>query len=120
VFGTDSLLDVVYLFVPEVAQHIPAQNIHAASFGHLVREVLDLNRRIRFGLGPQRSCKLATDCNTRRLPLMTRLNLLPSSKTTRNKANATNGSGEERSDIMAPLIAAERCMACCTWPSTIG
>jgi hypothetical protein len=116
VFSSDSLLPVVYLFAPEVPQHIAAQNVHAASFGHLVREMLDLNRHIRFTLGLQRRCTLATGCNTRTLPLMARRNLLPSSKTTRNKANATNGCGEERSDIMA-LIAAERWMGC-TWPST--
>ena len=54
VFCTDSLVDVAFLFALEAVQHIPAQNIHVAGLGYLVREVFDLNRRIHLTLRPQR------------------------------------------------------------------
>ena len=88
-FCTDSLVDVTFSFALGAAQHIPAQNIHVASFCYLVREVLDLYRRIRLTLRPQPGCKFTTNCNSRWLPfaaLVTDVSRSP--KTVRNRSGS--------------------------------
>ena len=52
VFCTDSLENVALMFALEARQHVSAQNIDVPSPGQFVREVFDLNRRIRLTLRP--------------------------------------------------------------------
>ena len=53
VFGTDALVDIVFLFALKAVQYIPTQSINVACFGHLIPKMFKLNSCIRIALCPR-------------------------------------------------------------------
>jgi len=52
VFGTDSFVDLAFLFALKGAQHVTAENIDVSYLSYFVPEVFDLNRGVRVTLRP--------------------------------------------------------------------
>ena len=66
---TDSLVNVAFRFTLKAFHHTPAQNIHVARLGYLIRETFDLNCRLSIALCPQDMNAFSENCNAGLLSL---------------------------------------------------